>query len=79
MNCLHYPYPCTVKLVRVSPKKLDTDNLVTAFKHIRDTIADNIRPGLARGQADADEKIVWMYDQKKGGIREYAIEIDIYE
>lgn len=34
------PLPATVRLIRVAPGELDYDNLVAAFKHYRDGIAD---------------------------------------
>lgn len=58
--------PCTVHLIRISPRQLDDDNLVGAFKSVRDTIADLIIPGLAKGRADGDLRIHWMYGQEKG-------------
>ena len=68
--------PCAVKLSRVGPRKMDDDNLRGALKSIRDTIADLILPGMAKGRADGDVRIEWLYDQIKGmpGLR-----IDLYE
>lgn len=67
--------PCRVSLTRTGPRQLDYDNLVYAFKAIRDQVAELILPGLAKGQADGDSRIEWSYAQEKGlyGIR---IEID---
>jgi len=50
----------TVTLTRVSPRKLDSDNLAFAFKGIRDEVAAYF------GVDDADPRIVWMYAQAKG-------------
>ena len=61
----HIPLPCKVILTRVSPRKLDDDNLAFAFKNIRDFVADLIIPGLAPGRADGDPRITWQYEQKK--------------
>ena len=71
--------PCTIRLTRISPRLLDDDNLVSAFKHIRDCIADNIFPEATLGKrkrtdihctlygrADADHRIKWEYAQEKG-------------
>ncbi len=70
--------PCTVKLIRIAPRKLDDDdNLRTAFKAIKDCIADYLIPGLAPGRADGDERIKWEYHQEKGNAKEYAIRIEI--
>lgn len=61
----------SVELIRHAPRKLDDDNLISAFKHIRDCIADLMIPGLAPGRADA--KINFIYAQQKS--KEYCIEI----
>lgn len=71
------PYPCVVKFTRYGIRLLDDDNLVYAFKHIRDVVASYIKPGLAPGQADSDEKIKWIYEQKTG--KGYSIRIDFYK
>lgn len=66
--------PCQITLTRFSHKKLDDDNLPSAFKAIRDQIADLLFPGLPPGKADDSPLISWAYEQKKGPM---AIEIDI--
>jgi hypothetical protein len=58
--------PCTVRLIRISQRELDGDNLQGAFKYVRDAIADNLIPGLKPGRADGDPRITWEYDQEKG-------------
>ncbi len=50
----------TVTLTRVSPRKLDSDNLAFAFKGIRDEVAAYF------GIDDADPRIRWEYAQAKG-------------
>jgi len=55
--------PCQVTLTRYCMRKYDDDNLVSAFKHIRDQVANYLKPGLAPGQADNDDKISWVYRQ----------------
>lgn len=67
--------PCTIRMVRISPRVLDDDNLQTALKHVRDVLADLLIPGLARGRADNDPRIRWEYEQKKGTM---SLEITIY-
>jgi len=69
--------PAKITLTRIAPRFLDYDNLVTAFKHIRDVVADLLIPGLAKGRADGDERLEWLYLQKKGISKEYAIKIEI--
>lgn len=66
--------PCHITLTRLSQKKLDDDNLPSAFKAIRDEIANLLIPGLPPGKADDSPLISWAYEQKKGPM---AIEIDI--
>lgn len=58
-------FPVVATLVRFSPRKLDDDNLIAAFKWIRDAIADLIKPGFKPGRADANNDIVFKYDQEK--------------
>src|SRR5688572_19863737 len=36
------PLPCVVTLVRVAPRALDSDNLQSGFKALRDGIADRL-------------------------------------
>lgn len=60
--------PCKVILTRCAMKILDEDNLMIAFKAIRDQLADLIIPGLAKGQADGDPRITWEYAQEKSKI-----------
>ena len=69
--------PCKVVLTRIAPRKLDDDNLRTAFKFVRDVLADKLIPGKAAGRADDDERIEWCYEQLKGNPKEYAIKIII--
>ena len=55
--------PVIITLTRLSPRKLDSDNLQTAFKYVRDTIADHFIPGKAPGRADDEPSFEWRYDQ----------------
>ncbi len=68
-----------IKICYVRPRLLDDDNNIAALKHSRDCIADLLIPGLEKGQADSDSRLKWEYLQKKGEIREYALEITISE
>lgn len=63
--------PVYVTLVRIAPRQLDDDNLRGALKSIRDGVAD------AFGLDDRDSSLRWLYDQRPGGVREYAVEISI--
>jgi hypothetical protein len=49
-----------VTLTRVAPRKLDSDNLQSAFKAIRDEVAAYF------GVDDADPRIEWRYAQARG-------------
>lgn len=67
--------PCTVMLTRSGPRLLDDDNMIYAFKNVRDCIGSLIRPDLAPGQADGHGTgIDWKYSQEKGL---YGIRIEI--
>lgn len=52
--------PVVVTLTRVSPRRLDDDNLRGAFKAVRDQVATWL------GVDDADPRVRWDYDQRKG-------------
>ena len=70
----------TIKLIRISPRKLDSDdNLPMAFKWIKDAIADILNPGKAPGRADDSPLIKWQYGQEKGQPKEKAMRIEIYK
>ncbi len=66
--------PIRVKLIRASMRKLDYGNLVSAFKHLQDCVADILIPGLARGRADGDDRIKWEYNQIKSSEKFVLIE-----
>ena len=61
--------PATVRMIRHGPRKLDTDNLASSMKHIRDGIAD------AYEVDDADERYSWQYDQEM--CKEYKVVVEI--
>lgn len=64
--------PCTVKLIRIGPKKMDNDNLAGAMKHCQDQIARQL------GVDDGDESKVRFYHyQMPVGSRDYAIKVEI--
>lgn len=72
-----YKIPCLIKLTRIAPRKLDShENLPMAFKFITDAICEIIVPGLKAGRAD-DHGFTIEYDQRKGEVKEYAIEIEV--
>lgn len=61
----------TVRLVRIAPRKLDSDNLASSLKAVRDGVAD------ALGIDDGDERIRWQYAQGKGRPGEYGVLVEI--
>lgn len=64
--------PVTVRLVRVAPCALDDDNVRGALKAVRDEMASALR--LA---SDRDPRCRWLYGQRKGKVREYAVEVEV--
>lgn len=63
--------PCTIRMTRIAPRPLDSDNLAISCKSVRDGIADAI------GVDDGSELIKWEYDQRKGKPKEYACEVQV--
>lgn len=62
-----------IHLIRESKRTLDYDNLVYAFKHIRDCISDLIKPGLAPGQSDTN--LIFHYSQRKA--KRFGITVEL--
>lgn len=69
-GCTRPAFPCVVTLTRIAPRSLDDDNLRGALKAVRDGVADWL------GVDDADPRIEWRYDQRRGRPREHAVRID---
>jgi len=65
------PLPCRVTLTRIAPRKLDDDNLRSAFKSLRDGIADRL------GVDDRDPRVVWDYRQERSTAKTYAARVEI--
>ena len=63
--------PITITLTRLAPRKLDSDNLASSLKAVRDGVAD------ALGIDDGSSRIEWRYAQGKGKPREYAVLVEI--
>ena len=47
-------------MVRVAPRRLDSDNLAYAFKAVRDQIAEEL------GVNDGSDAVQWLYAQESG-------------
>lgn len=62
--------PWKVTLVRIGPKPLDTDNLAGSCKAVRDQLAKWL--GVDDGTT---APVTWAYEQRRGGVREYGVEI----
>lgn len=60
-----------VTLTRVAPRQLDDDNLASAFKGVRDGVADVL------GIDDRDTRVAWRYEQEKGAPKQAAVGIRI--
>lgn len=66
-----HPLPCIVRLIRIAPRPLDSDNLQSAFKSLRDGIADRL------GVKDNDPRVRWEYDQQRGAPKLYAVRVEV--
>ena len=61
--------PGTVTITRIAPRRLDDDNAVRAQKSVRDEVAAQL------GVDDRDPRVTWRVEQRRGRVREYAVEI----
>jgi len=60
-----------ITLTRIAPRVLDTDNLASGLKAVRDGVAD------ALGVDDGSFRIEWRYAQERGKPGEYAVRVEI--
>lgn len=60
-----------ITLTRIAPRSLDTDNLASALKAVRDGVAD------ALGVDDGCARIEWRYAQARSKPGEYAVRVEI--
>ncbi len=63
--------PALVVLSRIAPRPFDSDNLTRAFKAVRDEIAEQL------GADDADPRIKWRYEQRRGSPNQVGILIEV--
>ena len=70
-----FAFPCHVKMTRISPRKLDFDNLVSSFKWVRDEVGAKLTGNYIPGRGDGDERITWEYCQEKGNPQAIRLEI----
>lgn len=61
--------PACIKFTRFGKKKLDGDNLQSAFKHVRDAVAERYKVD------DASDLYTWEYDQEQRDF--YGVRIEI--
>jgi hypothetical protein len=61
----------TITITRIAPGTLDSDNLASSQKAVRDGIAD------ALCVDDGSPLITWIYSQRRGKPREYSVEVKI--
>lgn len=61
------PLPVVVTLTRIAPRQLDDDNLRGALKAARDGVAD------ALGIDDRDDRVEWLYGQRRGSKRDLTL------
>lgn len=62
--------PVVVRLIRIAPRELDTDNLAGGFKAVRDGIADWL------GIDDNDPRVGWTYAQERGEPLQYSVRVE---
>lgn len=60
-----------VRLTRIAPRPLDSDNLASAFKSVRDAIATWLRVD------DRTPLVRWDYAQEKGAPKAYAVRVEV--
>lgn len=63
--------PMALVLTRVGPRTLDSDNLASSLKAVRDGIADWL------GIDDGHPGLEWQYAQRKAGNGNYAVEVEV--
>ena len=68
--------PCKITFTRIAPRPLDIDNLWSSMKFVIDVVCDWMIPGLKPGHADSDKRIEIDCKQRKGSVKEYALEIE---
>jgi crossover junction endodeoxyribonuclease RusA len=64
--------PVAITLTRIALRALDSDNLASGFKAVRDGVAD------ALGVDDGSARIEWRYAQERGKPGEYAVKVQIH-
>lgn len=58
-------FPVHINLIRSANRVLDWDNLVYAFKPVRDGVADALFPEVPQKIRDENKFVSWSYEQQK--------------
>lgn len=62
-----------ITLTRIAPRPLDGhDNLAGALKAVADELTERL--GCKN---DRDKRLSWAYDQRRGRVREYAVQVTV--
>lgn len=72
-------WPLKFTLTRIGKRKLDTDNLITSLKWIRDALADYFFPNLSKNIRDEHSLVQWNYAQEIGSEYYLRIEVELQE
>ena len=78
------PLPVSVRLTRIAPRALDSDNLAGALKATRDQVAVWLGLPIAKRRGrpvadDRDPRVAWAVDQRRAGPHSYGVEIEILQ
>lgn len=63
--------PCRVQMTRLAPRRLDSDNVESSTKWVRDAVAHWL------GVDDADERVDWARVKQEKS-KQYGVRIEIY-
>ena len=64
--------PARVVITRIGPMRMDSDNVVTAGKAVRDELA-----AIVFGVDDRDRRIEWVVIQESAGRGVYGVRVEI--
>lgn len=70
-------FPVRVTVIRIAPRALDSDGLASSAKAVRDEVARWL--DVDDGVAERDGRVEWRVLADRGGVREYAVRIEIEE
>jgi len=79
-HSINVQLPVEITMTRIAPRMLDShDNLPCSLKFLADQVASEITGIKQAGRADDCKEITWKYFQKKGKVKQYAVEVKIEE